>query len=749
MSAIINISSAARQATAEHTDETTWQRFAIDYQFPVTFTQNLFGTDNVTLLNAITLCEKDKQHKLSVFIDDGVIDACPTLLKSMSEYVAAHTQHMTLIGEPIIMKSGEDIKSDPAHLAAIQQTIAEQRVDRHSFIIAIGGGAMLDAVGMVAATSHRGIRHIRIPTTVLAQNDSGVGVKNGVNMFGQKNYLGTFAPPFAVINDYTFIEALPDRDKIAGMAEAVKVALIRDTLFFQWLEDNAQALARFEKPAMQHMIRRCAELHMHQIAHGGDPFETGSERPLDFGHWSAHRLELLTRHTMRHGEAVAIGIALDAHYSVRTGLLRDGEDARIHALLETLGFNLWHAELESRSPNKTLKLIDGLSDFKEHLGGKLTITLLQDIGMGIEVHAMNDDDIAHAIEWLKDRQSDVSATVVSITKSQLDEKITTLSSTHLKAVPIVESCTVNDHESLNISRVIQHLNSWLYSRLSKKELNWLHERVQRLKGTPVDRDLYITLGLIPRKLSRAELKLDPKEITDAQQACGRSWTPANWTMDTAARCLVICTLQQEHPDDFPALFAELCKTAELQESMAFYRCTSVLPQSPALDNLIGAGLRTHIRTIFEAIAHHNPYPQQHFDENRWNHMVLKALFIDSTLWPIQGIDERANAELAVILCDYAHERWAARRPVTPELWRCVGPFAHGTMLDDLYSALNEREVHAQTPLSRQAALLALHACPLADQKELRQQHPIWYSQIDNGALNWDIIGQGALQTLAA
>ena len=188
-------------------------------------------------------------------------------------------------------------------------------------MIAVGGGAVLDAVGLVAATTHRGVRLIRVPTTVLAQDDSGVGVKNGVNLYGVKNFCGTFAPPFAVLNDLDLLTPLAERDKIAGMAEAVKVALIRDGDFFAWLERHADDLITFQRPALAAMIRRCAELHMRQIAHGGDPFETGSARPLDYGHWSAHKLESLTKHHLRHGEAVAIGIALDARYSVLAGLL--------------------------------------------------------------------------------------------------------------------------------------------------------------------------------------------------------------------------------------------------------------------------------------------------------------------------------------------------------------------------------------------------------------------------------------------
>jgi 3-dehydroquinate synthase len=298
---------------------------------------------------------------------------------------------------------GERVKNELFFIEQMQQRLFEHRIDRHSYVIAIGGGAVLDAVGLVAATTHRGVRLIRVPTTVLAQDDSGVGVKNGVNLYGVKNFCGTFAPPFAVLNDLDLLTPLSERDKIAGMAEAVKVALIRDGDFFAWLERHADDLITFERPALAAMIRRCAELHMRQIAHGGDPFETGSARPLDYGHWSAHKLESLTKHHVRHGEAVAIGIALDARYSVLAGLLAEGQDGRICALLEHLGFRLWHPALEAGRPDGSLALLEGLREFREHLGGELTVTLLEGIGRGIEVHEIDEVRMRAAMRWLKDR----------------------------------------------------------------------------------------------------------------------------------------------------------------------------------------------------------------------------------------------------------------------------------------------------------------------------------------------------------
>ncbi|HEX5079389.1 MAG TPA: 3-dehydroquinate synthase [Geminicoccaceae bacterium] len=401
-------SRSARRSGAKAQDDTVHiQRFTITYEYPVHFTDGLLRPDNPTLARALSRLESERRHRCIVFVDDGLIASRPEIEGEITAYAAAHRNAMELVTPPIAVPGGERIKSELFFVEKMQGHLVEQRIDRHSYVIAIGGGAMLDAVGLVAATTHRGIRLIRVPTTVLAQDDSGVGVKNGVNLRGVKNLVGTFAPPFAVLNDIDLLARLPDRDKIAGMAEAVKVALIRDADFFVWLERHAEDLVTFQRPALARMIRRCAELHMHQIAHGGDPFETGSARPLDYGHWSAQKLESLTRHHLRHGEAVAIGMALDARYSVLAGLLAPGDEERICALLEFLGFRLWHPALDSRRPQGDLAVIEGLREFQEHLGGELTVTLLAEIGRGVEVHAIEEALVLEAIAWL--RQRDQSA----------------------------------------------------------------------------------------------------------------------------------------------------------------------------------------------------------------------------------------------------------------------------------------------------------------------------------------------------
>ena len=377
------------------------QSFDVSYEYPVVFTRGAFNSGNRSLIDALSRKEADKLHRCGIFVDEGVLSALPDLADQIAAYASFHAKHLTIIGKLVPVPGGERCKNDPDTISGLLEKFSELAIDRHSFVIAIGGGAVLDAVGYAAAIFHRGVRHIRFPTTVLAQDDSGVGVKNAVNSLGLKNLIGTFAPPWAIINDSAFIDCLPPREKRAGMAEAVKVALIRDGNFFRWIESNTAALAQFSRPHLDHLIKDCAELHMRQIRLGGDPFEAGSARPLDFGHWSAHKLEHLTQNEVNHGEAVAIGIALDTRYSVMTGLLAEGDDERVVRVLKRLGFALWHDALRQKNHTGQLSLLQGLADFQEHLGGELTVTLLADIGRGIEVHEMNAERINRCIDWLQ------------------------------------------------------------------------------------------------------------------------------------------------------------------------------------------------------------------------------------------------------------------------------------------------------------------------------------------------------------
>ena len=371
--------------------------FGSAYTYPIAFTSNVFNPANPVLVDVLRIRESQKRHRVLVLIDEGVARHNPQLSELWRGYAEHHASVIVSSGEPVVVPGGESAKNDPHLQDTLSQAIEDNGIDRHSCVIAIGGGAMLDAVGLAAATAHRGVRLVRMPTTVLAQNDAGIGVKNGINRFGQKNWYGTFATPFAVINDDHFLRTLCPIHQRAGMSEAVKVALIRDAEFFNWIEANVEELAHFETKAVGYLIERCAMLHLEQITQAGDPFEQGTARPLDFGHWAAHRLEKMTEHRVSHGDAVAIGIALDSRYSQLTGLLDELSLGRIIRVLRMLGFPMYDGALNTSDNTGRRLVLAGLDEFQRHLGGKLTITLLSGIGVGVEVHEMNDEKLEQAL----------------------------------------------------------------------------------------------------------------------------------------------------------------------------------------------------------------------------------------------------------------------------------------------------------------------------------------------------------------
>lgn len=376
------------------------QEFNVSFAYRVFFTTHLFEPSNNCL--AAFLQEQASQHyskRLLVIADEGVWLGHPHLQQQVPAYLSS-IAGMELAPEIIVIPGGEACKNDEALFFRLVDAIDKYAIDRHSFVIGIGGGSVLDLVGFAAAVSHRGVRHIRIPTTVLSQNDSGVGVKNGINYKGKKNFIGAFAPPAAVFNDAHFLTTLDERDWRSGMVEAIKVALIKDAPFFEWMEEQAAALAAGNMEAMQQLVYRCAALHLAHIGGAGDPFESGSSRPLDFGHWSAHKLEQLTNFSLRHGEAVAIGIALDSVYAYLLGWLDHASMERIIRLLQQLGLPIYHPLLETEEAAVS-PVIKGLEEFREHLGGRLTICLLKAIGQGAEVNDMNVELLQKAGEMLK------------------------------------------------------------------------------------------------------------------------------------------------------------------------------------------------------------------------------------------------------------------------------------------------------------------------------------------------------------
>jgi 3-dehydroquinate synthase len=387
----------------ENTHTMIRRNVRLDFQHSVYFTREAFSTSNETLAKILSPNREGRRSKVILYVDEGLLDGNPNLPQRINQYFRAHVEEINLVHEPLFIKGGEAAKNDWGLVEKVWSDLNEHSICRHSFVVIVGGGAALDLVGFAASTAHRGIRLVRLPTTTLSQGDGGIGVKNGVNFFGKKNWVGTFAVPDAIVNDASFLRSLPENQKRAGYVEAVKVALIRDRSFFEFIEERVEALSHFEETAMEQVVRKSAALHLDHIAGSGDPFEKGSARPLDFGHWVAHKLEQISDFRIGHGEAVAIGLAVDLVYSARVGLVKPETTERVLRLLEHLGFNIYDELLLADSNDGGRIILEGLEEFREHLGGQLTITLIQGIGEGIEVNAMDREEILESVVDLHKR----------------------------------------------------------------------------------------------------------------------------------------------------------------------------------------------------------------------------------------------------------------------------------------------------------------------------------------------------------
>jgi hypothetical protein len=274
------------------------------------------------------------------------------------------------------------------------------------------------------------------------------------------------------------------------------------------------------------------------------------------------------------------------------------------------------------------------------------------------------------------------------------------------------------------------LARWLARQLPAEAAAWLQKSDAQVQSSCKDADLYLAVSLVTRKLGKADLVLSDADLRDAN-AVRPGWDPRGWSADQAARVLLVLALEQDPPRLARGL-DQLCNSADVSELVAFYRGLPLYPDPARYLARATEGLRTNIKGVFEAIALRNPYPSEQFPQAAWNQMVLKALFVGSALWPIVGLDRRANAELARMLSDYAHERWSAGRPVSPELWRCVGPHATGTLLKDL-----ERVLKEGTDPERRAAALALRASPDSAASVLLQRDPALAKAVAGGELTWE------------
>jgi 3-dehydroquinate synthase len=371
--------------------------FAPAFVHRLHFTRDVLGADHHVLAKVLEP-SGDRPAKVQFWVDEHVATACPDLKTKLRAFAENQADRIELAGNIQFVPGGEAVKNYIHILERMLKVFHAANLDRRSYVVVIGGGAVLDAVGFAAAIAHRGIRLVRLPSTTLAQADSGVGVKNGVNLFGKKNWLGSFAVPWAVINDAKLIESLPDRDYVCGFSEAVKVFLLKDPALFDQLCRVAPAIRRREASAALPIIAASAEAHRRHITQNGDPFEALEARPLDFGHWSAHKLEAMTDFQVRHGEAVAIGVALDTIYSTLALGLSDDVAARVLRCLTDLGFHLDHPALADTTP-----LFEGLEEFRQHLGGRLTLTMLRGVGDPVDIHEVDDTLMREAIDRLRGR----------------------------------------------------------------------------------------------------------------------------------------------------------------------------------------------------------------------------------------------------------------------------------------------------------------------------------------------------------
>jgi len=367
--------------------------FAVGFSHRLLFTRSVFESANPLLGDVLRFDAAAPRPGVVAVVDAGLADATPGLLDAIAGRFGDDT--LPELRDVITVRGGEDAKNDPGVVDLVLGAVERHRIDRRSSIMVVGGGAVIDAVGYATSVAHRGVRLVRVASTVLGQLDAAIGVKNGVNRFGKKNFVGCFDVPTAVICDEAMLATLSDRHWCSGFSEAVKIACLKDAPFLDAMDRDADRIRARDLDAARPVIRRCAELHLHHITRGGDPFERNEARPLDFGHWAAHRLESLSGFHVAHGEAVSIGIALDTVYSALDGRLADATGERIVDLLRRLGLPIHHDLLHDE------RLLDGLEEFREHLGGRLTVTLLEDVGRPVDVHEMDRARLTAAAERLR------------------------------------------------------------------------------------------------------------------------------------------------------------------------------------------------------------------------------------------------------------------------------------------------------------------------------------------------------------
>lgn len=275
------------------------------------------------------------------------------------------------------------------------------------------------------------------------------------------------------------------------------------------------------------------------------------------------------------------------------------------------------------------------------------------------------------------------------------------------------------------------LHQWLQQQIPAEQLPWLEDKLKQLAEDASERLLFTAFSSVPRYTTKADLTLTSADL-EAANSSRTGWVPSGWSLDQAGRTLMLLSLPANDAERYHALVEKLFSAADVSEQIALYQSLPLLPHPDLFVARAAEGLRTSITAVFNAIALNNPFPGDYFERLPWNQMVLKAVFVDSPLHLIQQLDQRANSELAHMLSDYAHERWAAKREVTPELWRLIGPFLDEQLLGDLEYALGMSRKEQQL-----AAAIACSQSSLPSAQKLLSQYPAIKAELVDYQLDWD------------
>lgn len=284
------------------------------------------------------------------------------------------------------------------------------------------------------------------------------------------------------------------------------------------------------------------------------------------------------------------------------------------------------------------------------------------------------------------------------------------------------------------------ISNWLKNRISEEAFQWVQATGEKLKKSPEDWVLYTSFSAVPRHTGKETITFTENELSHANKL-RKNWRPDNCTVDQLARIFLILSFADQGQDEFLDKIEKIFVTSDLGEAVALYKGLPLYPNPEQLKDRAAEGIRSNITTVFDAVALDNPYPSEYMDEGAWNQIVLKALFVESPLYQIIGIDERANESLAKMLVEYAHERWSAGRSVSPELWRSVGPYINADYADDIKKVLNHPDA-----IQQQAATLALLSSHYSDKDKLLKDHEDQVQEVKDNSVSWNDIGRQFNQT---